>query len=132
MLWRSSIIFPPGRNYRPRSVSADTIGRVVDVLDDGSLRASQKMLYTSMKRNKQLVAPSHGLIALALDGHESHCTYNQRCQGCLERDIDGKIQYYHRNVTAQLIFDNFSFLVDMEEQRPREGELTALSDCMSE
>ncbi len=116
---------PAWKKLPARSVSADTIGRVVDVLDDGSLRASQKMLYTSMKRNKQLVAPSHGLIALALDGHESHCTYNQRCQGCLERDIDGKIQYYHRNVTAQLIFDNFSFLVDMEEQRPGEGELTA-------
>lgn len=111
------------KNLPGCSVSADTIGRVVDVLDSGSLRASQKMLYSCMKRNKQLVAPSHGLIALALDGHESHCTYNQHCHGCLERDIDGKIQYYHRNVTAQLIFDNFSFLVDAEEQCPGEGEL---------
>lgn len=112
------------KNLPGCSVSADTIGRVVDVLDSGSLRTLQKMLYSCMKRSKQFVTPPHGLIALALDGHESHCTYNQRCRGCLERDIDGKIQYYHRNVTAQLIFDNFSFLVDMEEQCPGEGELT--------
>ncbi|MBK8222663.1 MAG: transposase [Candidatus Obscuribacter sp.] len=112
------------KNLPAHSVSADTIGRVVEVLDSSSLRASQKLLYSCMKKNKQLVAPLHGLIALALDGHESHCTYNQRCVGCLDRDIDGKIQYYHRNVTAQLVFDNFSFVVDMEEQRPGEGELS--------
>lgn len=105
-------------------ISADTIGRVVDLTDSDSIRSSQKQLYSALKRNKRLVAPDHGLIALALDGHESHATYNQHCSGCLERDEDGKIQYYHRNVTAQLNFSNFSFLLDAEPQLPGEGELT--------
>jgi hypothetical protein len=38
---------------------------------------------------------------------------------------DGKTQYYHRNVSAQLIFENISLLIDAEEQRPGEGELGA-------
>lgn len=114
----------PWKNLPAPKVSADTIGRVVDLLEPASVRASQRLLYSLMKRNKQLVAPAHALIALAIDGHESHCTYKQHCSGCLEREIDGKIQYYHRNVTAQLNFANFSFLLDAETQFPKEGELT--------
>lgn len=36
-----------------------------------------------------------------------------------------RIQYYHRNVTAQLIADGFHFMLDAESQLPGEGEVAA-------
>jgi hypothetical protein len=33
-------------------------------------------------------------------------------------------QYYHRNVTAQLVFRDFTFLLDAEPQLPGEGEIS--------
>ncbi len=45
----------------------------------------------------------------------------------LERNIGGvdkeRIQFYHRNVTASLIFNNCTLLLDAEAQRPGEDEV---------
>jgi hypothetical protein len=81
-----------------------------------------------MKRMKALDAPKHGLIALVIDGHESNRSQVRGCEECLEAHRDNPeraTEYYHRNVTAQLVFERFSLLIDAEPQLPGEGELTA-------
>ena len=106
--------------------SADSVGRIFNLVDPNSIRASIRQLYLCLKRNKVLKAPWHGMVALVIDGHESHSSYLRHCDGCLERvrsDDPDRPQYYHRNVTAQLVFAGFRFLLDAESQRLCEGEL---------
>lgn len=110
--------------------SADTIGRVFTLIAPDTIRCSNHKMYTRMKRNKALELLDHGLVPLIIDGHESHATYRRRCGGCLERRINKdtdseKVQYYHRHVAAQLVFRNFSLLVDIEPQLPGEDERAA-------
>lgn len=108
--------------------SADSLGRIFALVDTRTVRRVTRHIYDRLKRNKALEPPGHGLIALAIDGHESHATYMQKCSGCLERDLgddDGeKIQYYHRNVTAQLNCLNCCFLLDAESQQSGECEVS--------
>jgi hypothetical protein len=111
--------------------SADTLGRVASRMDPEPVRAALLALYSCLKRSKALPPPWHGLIALVLDGHESHATENRHCPGCLERTITtfhGEYtQYYHRHVTAMLLTGGFPILLDAEPQRPGEDEVaTAL------
>jgi hypothetical protein len=107
--------------------SADSIGRIIDLVDPSSIRQVIHGIYDRLKKNKVLKPPRHGLVALIIDGHESHSTYNRHCNGCLERNKkDGKkeaVQFYHRNVTAQLVYDGFRFLLDAEPQMLGEDEL---------
>lgn len=108
--------------------SADTIGRVVAKIDSDAIRRANRQIYAELKRNKSLQLLDHGLVPLNIDGHESHATYQRHCDGCLERTINKgtdyeTIQYYHRHVTAQLPFRNFSMLLDAEPQWPGEDEV---------
>lgn len=108
--------------------SADTLGRIFSRIDTDTLRQVNHQIYERLKRNKALELRSHGLTAMVLDGHESHATYSRCCDGCLERTINKgsdneRVQYYHRNVTAQLIFQNCRFLLDAEAQLPGEDEI---------
>lgn len=108
--------------------SADTIGRVFSLIDPDSMRQAIHAIYTLLKRNKSLALLPHGLIPLNIDGHESHATYLRHCTGCLERTINKgtdseKIQYYHRDVVAQLVFRDFSLPLDAEPQLPGEDEI---------
>jgi len=107
--------------------SADTVGRVFALTDCDTIRAGIHEVYTRLKRNKALQPPWHGLVLLVLDGHESNASYRRCCPGCLQRTIHtaggDRIQYYHRNVTAQLITDDMPFLVDAEPQQASEDEL---------
>ncbi len=108
--------------------SADTIARVFALIDPDTIRRANREIYTRLKRNKALELLKHGLTPLNIDGHETHNSYLQHCDGCLERTINKgtdseKIQYYHRHVTAQLVFSNFSWLLDAEPQLPGEDEV---------
>ncbi len=105
--------------------SADTLGRVFSLINSDTIRAVNHDIYERLKRNKALPPPWHGLMALAIDGHESHKTYNRCCEGCLTREIgeNKRTQYYHRNVTAQLISDGIRFQLDAEPQLPGEDEV---------
>jgi hypothetical protein len=109
--------------------SADSLGRVVALMDADSIRAVVHSVYDHLKRNKALQPPPHGLMALAIDGHETYATYRRCCPECLERRVgigeEKRLQYYHRNVTAQLIAGGFHFMLDAESQLPGEGELPA-------
>lgn len=119
------------RFLQGRLPSADTLGRVASRMDPESVRKALRDLYGDLKSHKALPAPGHGLIALVLDGHESHATENRHCPQCLERTIHtlhgDHIQYYHRHVTAMLLAGDFPILLDAEPQRPGEDEIaTAL------
>lgn len=106
--------------------SADSMGRICASVVSDSLREALHSAYTILKRMKALQPPSHGLIALVLDGHESHASKRRTCSSCLKRNLaDGTEQFYHRNVTAQLVFKDFAILIDAEIQQPGENELTA-------
>jgi len=109
--------------------SADSAGRIATLIAPEALRVVLQRLYTGLKRNKALAPTSHGLMALVLDGHESHATYHRRCGGCLERRVKTKwgyrTQYYHRSVTAMLVSRDFPLLLDAEPMRSGEGEIEA-------
>jgi hypothetical protein len=108
--------------------SADTLGRVFAQVDTDTIRKVQHGIYDRLKRNKVFEQPKHGLIALAIDGHETSATYNMKCSGCLQRETGEEpkqIQNYHRNVSCELIFDNCCFQLDAETQLSGEGEVSA-------
>lgn len=107
--------------------SPDTLGRVATLVDVQGVRDPGHHLYERLKRNKALRPPPHGLIALVLDGHETHATYKRHCPGCLRRTIQTKqgerIQYYHRLVAASLVTQDVQFRLDAEPIRPGEDEV---------
>lgn len=107
--------------------SADSTGRIFSLINPDSIRAGNLHIYTCLKRNKSIQSPYNGLMALVVDGHESHSSYKRHCGGCLERKIlTGKgerIQYYHRHVAALLVGHPFHFLLDTEVQNPGEDEV---------
>ena len=85
------------------------------------------IIWGQLKRNKTLRSIRAGMIALVLDGHESHCSQKRCCKGCLQRRLNTKhgerIEYYHRHVMASLIFEGICLPLDMEPQRPGEDEV---------
>lgn len=112
--------------------SADTIARVFSTLDLDPLRRINREVYARLKRRKALRPPAHGLMALILDGHESHATYDRQCPGCLAREItcqgaegDKRTQFYHRHVAAFLVARDLKLLLDLEPIRPGEDEIAA-------
>jgi hypothetical protein len=109
--------------------SADTLGRVFALTDTEAIRKVQRGIYYGLKRNKAFEVPKHGLIALAIDGHETSATYKMECTGCLQRETGDEepkqIQNYHRNVSCELVFANCCFQLDAETQKPKEDEVGA-------
>lgn len=107
--------------------SADSLGRIASQMLPESVRAVNLDIYRRLKRNKALQPPWHGLMALVVDATESHSSYLQKCDGCLERKIkcgDGEqTQYYHRHVRAILIARDWCFQLDVEPQLKGEDEV---------
>lgn len=108
--------------------SADSLGRISAQMDPSSIRVVARRVYERLKRNKALPSSWHGLIALVLDGHESHATYRRHCPGCLQRQVgppgQQRTQYYHRYVSGVLIAKGFRLLLDAEPMLPGEDEIT--------
>jgi hypothetical protein len=106
--------------------SADTLGRVHAQMDTDKLRKGLQQIYARLKRNKALSALA-GLEVAVVDGHETHCSYRRHCSGCLTRTLHTtqgqRLQYYHRHVTMMLLGEKLRLLLDMEAQRPGEGEV---------
>jgi hypothetical protein len=109
--------------------SADTVGRVCELIEADSVRHINHELYRHLKRNKALAPPPHGLLVAVFDAHESHASYRRCCGGCLQRTIHGKsgdrIQYYHRFVAVQLVTGAWPLLLDVEPIQPGEDEIAA-------
>lgn len=110
-----------------KDVSADAMGYGFARVDCDSIRAMIRVVYSQLKRNKALKAIRAGMIALILDGHESHCSQKRCCDGCLRRKLQTKhgekIEHYHRHVMASLLFEGICLPLDMEPQRPGEDEV---------
>lgn len=108
--------------------SADTMGRVFSQINLDSIRSFIRHIYSRLKRNKAL-KKTYGFHVLIIDGHESTSSYLRCCSGCLRRIIHiregDRIQYYHRNVIAMLAGEDFPVLLDVEEQREGEDEVSA-------
>jgi len=109
--------------------SPDTIGRVCAKVDVQGIQALQRQVYSRLKRQKALKPPGHGLMALVVDGHESHASFHRCCSGCLQRTLQTqqgeRIQYYHRLVAAQLVGQDFRLMLDAEPVLPGEDEVGA-------
>ncbi len=108
--------------------SARTIGRVMEGLEAGDLRAVLQTVYTRRKRNKALPGFAAGQIALLLDGHECSASFRRSCPECLRRTIHtatgDRTQFYHRLVAATLLCGRGErVLLDVEMQRPGEDEV---------
>lgn len=112
-----------------KPASADTVGRVMGLLNNDDLRENIRHIYSRMKRNKALKPMAGNMFALIIDGHEITASYHRRCGDCLERKVETKEgekkQYYHRNVCGMLKCGEFSILLDVEEQRRGEDEVAA-------
>lgn len=88
-----------------------------------------------LKTNKQLEkAKIQGLLVVALDANEQFKSRSRCCAECCQRTVtltDGKgnkqevIEYYHRQVYAQLHGPDFSVILDLEPIRPGEEECQA-------
>jgi hypothetical protein len=107
--------------------SADTLGRVATEMVPQTIRALNREIYLRLKRNKALEAPWHGLMALVIDATETHSSYLQKCDGCLERKVkfgdEERIQYYHRHVRAVLVANDWCFQIDIEPMVKGEDEV---------
>jgi len=109
--------------------SATSLGRIMEGTEADSLREVNNKLYRRLKSNKALPATRDGLMAVVLDGHESHGSYHRRCSGCCQRRIKTRageqIQSYHRHVSALLLGEKFPMWLDAEPIAPGESESTA-------
>jgi len=109
--------------------SADTIGRVCALAEPADIRELVHHVYSRLKRMKALEPPAGDLMPAVLDGHESHATYRRHCSGCLQRTIHtakgDRTQYYHRQVTIELVARDMCLLLDAEPIVPGEDEIAA-------
>jgi hypothetical protein len=107
--------------------SADSVGRIASKMNPHTVRGLNRKMYRQLKRNKALQPPWHGLMALVVDTTESHSSYLQKCDGCLERRIkfgdEERTQYYHRHVRAILVARDWCFQIDIEPQQKGEDEV---------
>lgn len=112
----------------PRLPSADTIGRVYGQLDSGPLRQMLSAINHQVRRNKAL-GPGGTLMVAAVDGHEFFASRKRCCPDCQTRnlEVNGKpvTEYYHRGVVCHLTGHHLAIPLDVELQRPGEGEETA-------
>jgi len=109
--------------------SADRLGEVAALLNLNELRAALFAHHRRRKRKKTLPSFPGGLRVLIFDGHEMWTSYRQYCEGALSRQVECKdevrTQYYLRYVAAYLMGPTGHVLLDLEMQRPGEGEIAA-------
>ena len=112
----------------PRIPSGDTIGRVFTQLDSGPVRRMLSSINRQVRRNKAL-GPSGTLMVAAVDGHEFFSSRKRCCPDCQTRTIEvngqAVTEYYHRGVICHLTGHPLALPLDLELQRPGEGEETA-------
>lgn len=115
--------------------SADTVGRVLDTVDLNVIREMLANVYERLKRNKSLRPFPGGMFLLVLDGHEGRHSSRRKWDGCLSRTLETaagpRAEYFPRYVAAQLVGDGWSLLLDIEMQRPGEGEIAAAERLFS-
>jgi len=116
-------------------ISHDTFGYASNRMHPERLRRAARFINRKLKRGKAFEASKeHGLLAVSLDANEQFCGDHRRCGDCLTREVvckdaQGnevkKIQYYHKQVYAQLSGPRLSVILDAEPMRPAEEECAA-------
>lgn len=104
--------------------SADWIGEVATMMRPDDLREIIHATYTALKRGK-MIEPVQGFLPVVIDGHEVCASYTRCCAACLRRSVNGRTQYYHRVVVAQLVTRRFCLMLDVEMARTGEDEVAA-------
>lgn len=118
----------------PGPISHDTFGYVSERFDPAQLRRAGVCVNRKLKRGKAFEASKiKGLLAVSVDANEQFCSDHRCCEDCLSREITGKnadgqevkkIQYYHKQVYAQLS-GRLSVILDFEPMRQGEEECAA-------
>jgi hypothetical protein len=120
--------------YRDR-ISHDTFGYVSQHLDPAQWRAAGIWINRKLKKGKAFESSKvNGLLAVTLDANEQFCSDHRCCEDCLKREVTGKdaqgrevkkVQYYHKQVYAQLSGPQWSVILDFEPMRQGEEECAA-------
>ena len=113
-------------------ISDDTLSYVSERMDPGQVRQGVIWINRKLKRGKAFEASKvNGLLAVSLDANEQFCSDRRCCTECSTREItrqdaDGlpvkHLQYFHRQVYAQLSGPRLSVILDLEPMRPGEEE----------
>lgn len=119
----------------PRKPSADTLGRVLSLLNVEDLRAFVRHVHQRMWRAKSICRRSgHGQRVIAVDGHELWSSRARCCPDCSTRRLttaEGEVvEYYHRVVMACWIDVSLPVIIDLEPVMPGEGEVVAARRLM--
>lgn len=119
----------------PDSISHDTFGYAANRMEPERLGRGLRFINRKLKRGKGFEASKvHGLLVASLDANEQFCSDHRGCEDCLTREVvckDArcnefkKIQYYHKQVYAQLSGPHLSVVLDVEPMRPGEEECAA-------
>lgn len=119
----------------PRPISDDTLAYVSERMDPDKLRRGAVWIHRKLKRGKAFEENKiNGLLVLSLDANEQFCSDHRCCADCLTREITTKdaqgqpakhIQYYHKQVYAQLSGPKLSVILEVEPMRQGEEECAA-------
>jgi len=117
------------------AISDDAFGYVLERYRMEDWRAVLVDVNRTLKANKALEsAKINGLLLVALDANEQFHSRCRCCAECCQRQVEVKdaagqmqpvIEYYHRQVYAQLHGPDFSVILDLEPIRPGEDEAAA-------
>jgi hypothetical protein len=116
----------------PERISHDTFGYASNRMNPEGLRRAARFINRQLKRGKAFEASKmHGLLVVSLDANEQFCSDHRCCEDCLTREVTckdaqgnavKKIQYYHKQVYAQLSGPRLSVILEVEPMRPGEEE----------
>ena len=116
-------------------ISHDTFGYVSEHMDPAQLRRAVRWINRKLKRGKAFEANKiNGLLVASLDANEQFCSDHRCCEDCLTREVTckdahgqefKKLQYYHKQVYAQLSGPELSVILDLEPMRQGEEECAA-------
>jgi hypothetical protein len=113
-------------------ISDDTFTYVSERMDPEKLRRGAVWINRKLKRGKAFEENKiNGLLIVSLDANEQFCSDHRCCEDCLTREITTKdakgqpvkhIQYYHKQVYAQLSGPKLSVILDVEPMGQGEEE----------
>lgn len=116
-------------------ISDDALDYVSERMDPDKLRRGAGWINRKLKRGKAFEENKiNGLLVVSLDANEQFCSEHRCCADCLRREITTKdaegqpvkhIQYYHKQVYAQLSGPKLSVILDVEPMRQGEEECAA-------
>lgn len=116
-------------------ISDDALHYVSERMDPDKLRRGAAWINRKLKRGKAFEENKiNGLLVVSLDANEQFCSDHRCCADCLTREIKSKdaqgeprqhIQYYHKQVYAQLSGPRLSVILDVEPMGQGEEECAA-------